>query len=72
MTNRILEAMGTAEYALDAGTREKLATRSVSRPKRVSTALVRERYPHIATECTPEPKPQVKLMPAKPKKDKTS
>ena len=72
MTNRVLEEMGTAEYALDARTGEKIATRSVSHPKRVSVTLVREKYPDIAAECTPESKPQVKLTLAKPEKDTTS
>lgn len=72
LTNRLLAAMGTAQYAVDARTKETIASRSVSHPRRVSTALLRERYPAIAAECTPDPKPQVKLTPAKPKEAKTS
>jgi putative phage-type endonuclease len=70
MANRVLQAIGNGRRAVDDRTGEPIATRSVSRPKRVSTTLLRERYPAIAAECTPEPKPVIKLLPAKPKKDK--
>jgi putative phage-type endonuclease len=70
MSAAVLEVIGNRRRALDPRTGEPIATRSVSHPKRVSATLVRERYPEIATECTPDPKPVIKLLPAKPKKEK--
>ncbi len=72
MSARMLAAMRTARFAVDPLTHEYVATRSVSYPKRVSATLVRERYPDVAAECTPEPKPVIKLTPARAKKEKTS
>jgi putative phage-type endonuclease len=72
MTARMLAAIGDGRAALDCRTGDVVATRSVSRPKKVSMPLLRERYPAIAAECTPDPKPVVRLLPAKPKKDKKS
>lgn len=72
MTARLLQAIGNGRRAVDIRTGEHIATRSVSHPKKVSTTLLREKYPAIAAECTPEPKPVIKLLPAKPKKDKTN
>lgn len=63
MTARVLLAMGSARKAV--GRDGPVATRSVSHPKRVSTDMLRERHPAIAAECTPEPKPVIKLTPAK-------
>ena len=65
MTNRLLQAIGDGRRAVEACTELPVATRSVSYPKRVSTPLLRQKYPAIAAECTPEPKPEVKLTPAK-------
>jgi putative phage-type endonuclease len=72
MTARLLAAMGTAQAAVDPLTHENVAVRSVSHPRRISPDLLRARYPAIAAECTPEPKPVVKLTPARAKKEKAS
>jgi putative phage-type endonuclease len=71
MTARILEAMGNARYAVDIRTEERLATRSVSHPRRIDTDRLRSCYPAAAADCTRPPKPEVKLTPAKPKKEKS-
>jgi putative phage-type endonuclease len=72
MANRVLAAMGTAQHAVERGTLDTVASRSVSHPRRVSATLLRERHPAIAAECTPPPKPVIKLTPARAKKRKTS
>lgn len=72
MTNRVLAAMGTAKHAVEQGTGLPLASRSVSHPKRINPALLREKYPAIAAECTPEPEPVIKLTPARARKGTTS
>jgi putative phage-type endonuclease len=71
MTNRVLVAIGDGRRAVDERSGEAIATRSVSHPKRISPDLLRAKYPAIAAECTPEPKPVIKLLAAKPKKEKT-
>lgn len=70
MSAAVLEVIGNRRRAIDPRTGEPIATRSVSHPQKVSVTLVRERYPDVARECTPEPKPVIKLLPAKPKKGK--
>jgi putative phage-type endonuclease len=76
MTARMLAAMGSARRAIEACTDldgtggTVIATRSVGHPRRIDTEMLRTRHPVIATECTKPPKPEVKLLPAKPKKDK--
>lgn len=70
MSAAVLEIIGNRRRAIDPRTGEPIATRSVSHPQKVSVTLVRERYPGIAAECTPDPKPVIKLLPAKPKKGK--
>jgi putative phage-type endonuclease len=65
MTARMLAAIGDGRAAVDCRTGDVVATRSVSHPKKVSTKLLRERYPAIAAECTPGPKPVIRLLPAR-------
>lgn len=75
MTARMLLAMGDARRAVAASTvdakgdRIVIATRSVSHPERIDTAKLRSAYPAIAAECTRPSKPEVKLTPAKPKRE---
>jgi putative phage-type endonuclease len=73
MANRVLAAVGGGRRAVlpspdPAG--EPVATRSVSYPKRIDIDTLRRAYPDVAAKCTPEPRAVVKLLPAKPKKDK--
>lgn len=70
MTARLLEAMGNARRAIEHNTEAPVATRSVSYPRRVDLDTLREKYPEIAAACTPEPKAEVRLLPAKTKKDR--
>jgi putative phage-type endonuclease len=77
MTARMLAAMGDArravswrQYAGVGDPDDVIAVRSVSHPRRIDTEMLRTRHPAIAAECTKPPKPEVKLTPAKPKKDK--
>lgn len=67
MTARMLAAIGSGRRAVDRNG-EPLATRSVSHPKRIDTQLLRSKHPDVARECTRDPKPEVKLTPAKESK----
>jgi len=70
MTNRVLDAIADGRRAIEAATGERVATRSVSHPRRLSAGLVRERYPDVAAACTTEPERQVKLIPARPRSER--
>jgi putative phage-type endonuclease len=70
MTNAVLEVLRDKRRAIDPRTGEPIATRSVSYPKRVDVERLRSEQPAIAAEYTKPPKPEVKLTPAKPKKEK--
>lgn len=66
MTNRVLDVIGDGRRAVDAGTGERIATRSASQPRRIDASLLRERYPAAAAECTTTPDhPVISLTPAK-------
>jgi putative phage-type endonuclease len=69
LTARMLAAIGDGHRAVDVRTGDVIATRSVSRPRRIDTGMLRSRHPAIAAECTRPPKPEVKLTPAKPERD---
>jgi len=71
MTNRMLAAVGTGRRAIETGTGEVVATRSVYPARRISTAALREGYPDAAAACTVT-KDVTKLLPAKPEKDTAS
>lgn len=64
MTNRLLAALGDGRYAIEAGTGAKVATRSVSHPKRIDTRKLRADHPAVAAECTKPPRPEVRLTAA--------
>jgi len=68
MTNRMLAAIGTGRRAVEAGTDEVVATRSVYPNQRISTTALRAGYPEAAAACTVT-KDVTKLLPAKTKKD---
>lgn len=69
--NRILRALGTARRAVDPGRGgQAIATRQVYDQKRVSSALVRERYPAVAAECSTTSTVS-KLVPARAPKEST-
>lgn len=70
MTNAVLEVLRNNRRAIDPRTGDPIATRSVSHPKRIDVERLRSEQPAIAAEYTKPPKPEVKLTPAKPKKDK--
>lgn len=70
MTNAVLEVLRDHRRAIDPRTGDPIATRSVSHPRRVNLDTLRARYPDVAAECTPEPKAEVRLLPAKTKKDR--
>jgi putative phage-type endonuclease len=67
MTNRMLAAIGTGRRAIEAGTDEVVATRSVYPNRRISTTALRNDYPDAAKACTVT-KDVTKLLPAKTKK----
>lgn len=69
MTNAVLEVLRDRKRAIDPRTGEPIATRSVSHPKRIDVERLRSEQPAIAAEYTKPPKPEVKLTPAKPKKE---
>ena len=72
--NRLLAAIGDAKWAYvnTGGQRRKVATRSVSRPKRLDTTALRADHPELAASYTREAdEPQVRLLPALPKQAKT-
>jgi putative phage-type endonuclease len=68
MTNRMLAAIGTGRRAIEAGTDEVVATRSVYPNRRISTTALRAGYPDAAAACTVT-KDVTKLLPARTKKD---
>lgn len=68
MTNRMLHAIGSGRRAVEAGTSEVVATRSVYPNRRISTSMLRQDYPDAAAACTVT-RDVTKLLPAKPKKD---
>jgi putative phage-type endonuclease len=65
LANRVLSEVGDGRYAIEDGTSRKVATRSVSRPKRIDTKKLRAEHPGIAAACTRPPKPEVRLIPAR-------
>ena len=65
LANRVLAEVGDGRYAIEAETRRKVATRSVSKPKRIDTKKLRAEHPDIAAACTKTPKPEVRLIPAR-------
>ena len=69
MTARMLAAIGTGRRAIDVRTAEPVATRSVSYPRRIDPEKLRSKYPDAAADCTREPKPEIKITPAKEKKN---
>jgi putative phage-type endonuclease len=68
MTNRMLQAIGNGRRAVEAGTDEVVATRSVYPNRRISTSMLRQDYPDAARACEVT-RDVTKLLPAKPKKD---
>jgi len=69
MTNRLLAAIRDGRRAVEARTGVPVATRSAYPQKRISTSMVRDRYPAIAAECE-KTSTVIKLLPAKQKKEK--
>jgi putative phage-type endonuclease len=70
MTNRMLAAIGDGRRAIEAGTDEVVATRSVYPNRRIDTRALRAAHPDAAAECTVT-RDVTKLLPAKTK-DTTS
>lgn len=62
-TNALLEVMGDGRYAVTEG--RKVATRSVSTPRRLDTTRLRDELPDVADAFTKPGKPEHKLIPAK-------
>lgn len=71
MTNRVLQAIGTGRRAIEAGTGQVIATRSVYPERRIATAALRQDYPDAAKACEVT-RDVTKLLPAKPAKDPAS
>lgn len=67
MTNRMLQAIGNGRRAVEAGTDEVVATRSVYPNRRISTSALRQDYPDAAKACEVT-RDVTKLLPAKTKK----
>jgi putative phage-type endonuclease len=65
LANRVLAEVGDGRYVIEAETGRKVATRSVSKPKRIDTTKLRAEHPDIAAACTRSPKPEVRLIPAR-------
>jgi putative phage-type endonuclease len=68
MANRLLDAIGGGKRAIEACTGLPVAGRQVYDQKRVSSALVRERHPAVAAECTATSTVR-KLVPARAPKE---
>jgi len=69
-TNRMLDAIGSARVAVDS-TGRKVATRSVSTPKRFDRDAFRREYPDLESKFTVVGEPAVRLTPSRIKETKS-
>ena len=69
-TNRMLDAIGSARVAVDS-TGRKVATRSVSTPKRFDRDAFRREYPDLEAKFTVVGEPAVRLTPSRIKETKS-